>query len=145
MGVNTFPSTFNNSSIGIANSFSFAFFAGVSGEVGVVNDPYGGRRRFYTVSANFGFGIDFGYNHKEIFPKPGTKYHVDNYKGNGKNLSFGAGFVGDSRGGDAKWNINPKSMGYTYKERSTSVSPLIGIPTPADIGVIYQMGRTRFW
>lgn len=43
---------------------------------------------------------------------------------------------------------NFDGFGIDYKERSVSLSPLIGIPLnfgPGDVGVLYQLSKTSFY
>jgi hypothetical protein len=130
-------------------SFGFAFFFGISGEWGTVHDETGASKRYYTISANFGLGLDIGFNKKEIIPTDGSRFRVDQYKGFGKNLSMGAFFTSESRGGNyPTQTLDPFDMGTNYKERSNSYSPFLGIPVGfglGDVGVLYQMGKTDFY
>lgn len=137
---------------GSAMSFSFGFAAifGISGEWGIVTDETGASKSYYTVSANFGLGVDLGVNYKEIVPTNGKSFRVDHYQGRGKNLSSGILFTSEGRGGNTTGNpnLNPFDFGITYKERSISGSPLMGTFLPvglADVGWIYQMSNTNFY
>lgn len=129
-------------------SFGFAFVFGISGEWGVVTDETGASKGYYTVSANFGLGLDIGFNQKEIIPVNGKSFRVDDYAGRGKNVSVGVGFTAESRGGNTTNNptLAPFDFGTSYKERSNSYSPFLGIPAGiSDVGLIYQMGKTKFF
>jgi RHS repeat-associated protein len=128
-------------------SFGFAFFFGMSGEWGVVRDDLGNSRNFWTVSANFGLGLDIGINTKVIIPNYGKRFSVDDYEGRGKALTFGVGFVSEGRGGNTLANptLNPKDFGVSYKERIDSFNPFWGIPSATDVGAIYQMSKTSFF
>lgn len=137
---------------GSAMSFSFGFAAifGISGEWGIVTDETGASKSYYTVSANFGLGVDLGLNYKEIIPTNGKSFRVDHYQGRGKNLSSGILFTSEGRGGNTTGNpnLNPFDFGITYKERSISGSPLMGTFLPVgltDVGWIYQMSNTNFY
>ncbi len=137
-----------NSGYGHAKSFSFGFSFGfgISGEWGTISDETGDSEKFYSIFANFGFGLDIGFNQKEIIPMNGKRFRVADYQGIGKNVTLGAGFTSESRGGNvpARPSISPFDFGTTYKERSNSLSPFLNIPlSPTDIGVLYQVGRTK--
>jgi RHS repeat-associated protein len=128
-------------------SFGFAFVGGISVELGKVTDSYGNSSRYYTVSANFGFGIDFGYNQKEIIPTKAKPFKLEEYEGNGKNLSIGLLLGGESRGGNTSPNF--KDFGTSYIERTNSINlnPIPGMPALniTDFGVLYQIGKTSFY
>lgn len=130
-------------------SFGFAFGFGISGEWGTVHDETGASKNYYTVSANFGLGLDIGFNKKEIIPTDGKSFRVDQYQGFGKNLSVGAFFASESRGGNyPTQTLDPFDMGTNYKERSNSYSPFLGLPVGfglGDVGVLYQLGKTEFY
>jgi hypothetical protein len=112
-----------------------------------VTDSYGNSSRYYTVSANFGFGIDFGYNQKEIIPTKAKPFKLEEYEGNGKNLSIGLLLGGESRGGNTSPNF--KDFGTSYIERTNSINlnPIPGMPALniTDFGVLYQIGKTSFY
>jgi hypothetical protein len=137
---------------GSADSFSFGFalLFGISGEWGVVSDETGNSKGYWTVSANFGFGLDIGFNQKEIIPSKGHRFRVEQYEGRGKNLSYGILFTSEARGGNTPENptLDPTDFGGMYRERSNTFSPFLGIPVNfglADVGVIYQMSKTEFF
>lgn len=62
----------------------------------------------------------------------------------GKTVSVGVVFTSESRGGNAELplTLNPFDFGSAYKERSNSFSPLLSIPTPTDVGMMYQISKT---
>jgi|GEM_PF-6532837 len=128
--------------------FGFAIVFGMSGEWGVVRDETGNSKWYWTVSANFGLGLDLGFNKKEIIPTNGNKFRVDQYQGRGKTFSLGVGFTSEARGGNTsdKATIDPFDFGDKYKERSNTFSPLIGIPLGiSDAGGMYQISKTEFF
>ncbi|GMQ30623.1 hypothetical protein Aconfl_32660 [Algoriphagus confluentis] len=127
-------------------SFGFAFVAGMSIEFGTVTDSFGESSKYYSVSGNFGFGLELGANTSEIIPtQKNLPFRLSDYQGVGSQLDIGAFFTSESRsGGHTRGYLN-SSMGEIYKERSIGLGiPYIPISFKiGNAGLIYKINRTN--
>jgi len=111
-------------------SAGFAFVGGFGFEFGRIKDWKGNSQWFYSTSANIGFGLDVGYNSKEIWSnKKDRSFKISDYQGRGEALSASIGPFGFSAGGDIQhqnsWETNSWSKvvnGFNYYEGAKTAS-----------------------
>ncbi len=118
----------------------------MSFEFGTVKDSGGNSSRYYTISANAGFGLEFGMNESTIYPKTGEVFDVQQYPGISSQIEGSLFFVTDSRGGNHSRGYLDSAVGYQYTEKSLGLAPFLSFPTKfnGSFGAMYKIQRTNF-